>query len=162
MAAPAPWLQTSDRTGGCPAPPCPGWGRGTGGGHWKGPGPLDGKEEALAGGARAECCVAGPAAPHPEPEAGAGCSHHAESGHWGRGAGAESRAENPDFSEAPCRPRPRVLEVPYAYQCCAYGACTGVSEAPGQWEAEDAHPEDQEAPRRPLGLLAGQAESHCE
>ncbi|XP_015986239.2 leucine-rich repeat-containing G-protein coupled receptor 6 [Rousettus aegyptiacus] len=57
-------------------------------------------------------------------------------------------------------PKLRVLEVPHAYQCCAYGACAGVSEASGQWEAEDSHPEDQEAPRRLLGLLAGQAESH--
>lgn len=52
--------------------------------------------------------------------------------------------------------------MPHAYQCCAYGACAGVSEASGQWEAEDSHPEDQEAPRRLLGLLAGQAESHRE
>ncbi|XP_030743666.1 leucine-rich repeat-containing G-protein coupled receptor 6 [Echinops telfairi] len=54
----------------------------------------------------------------------------------------------------------RVLEVPYAYQCCAYGVCTNFFKASGQWEAKDFHLEEEEAPKRPLGLLAGQAENH--
>ncbi|XP_077934395.1 leucine-rich repeat-containing G-protein coupled receptor 6 isoform X2 [Halichoerus grypus] len=57
-------------------------------------------------------------------------------------------------------PKLRILEVPYAYQCCAYGACAGFFKASGQWEAEDFHLEEEEAPKRPLGLLAGQAENH--
>ncbi|XP_012511362.1 PREDICTED: leucine-rich repeat-containing G-protein coupled receptor 6 isoform X2 [Propithecus coquereli] len=57
-------------------------------------------------------------------------------------------------------PKLRILEVPYAYQCCAYGMCAGFFKASGQWEAEDFHLDDEEAPRRPLGLVAGQAESH--
>ncbi|KAM6217314.1 leucine-rich repeat-containing G-protein coupled receptor 6 [Rhynchocyon petersi] len=57
-------------------------------------------------------------------------------------------------------PKLRVLEVPYAYQCCAYGVCAGFFKASGQWEAEDFHPEEEEAPKRSLSLLAGQAENH--
>lgn len=63
----------------------------------------------------------------------------------------------------PCAPlAPRILEVPYAYQCCAYGVCASFFKASGQWEAEDFHLEEEEAPKRPSGLLAGQAENHCE
>ncbi|XP_058130945.1 leucine-rich repeat-containing G-protein coupled receptor 6 isoform X2 [Dasypus novemcinctus] len=57
-------------------------------------------------------------------------------------------------------PKLRVLEVPYAYQCCAYGVCASFFKASGQWEAEDFPLEEEEAPKRPLGLLAGQAENH--
>ncbi|XP_032734157.1 leucine-rich repeat-containing G-protein coupled receptor 6 isoform X3 [Lontra canadensis] len=57
-------------------------------------------------------------------------------------------------------PKLRILEVPYAYQCCAYGVCASFFKASGQWEAEDFHLEDEEAPKRPPGLLAGQAENH--
>nr|XP_054363771.1 leucine-rich repeat-containing G-protein coupled receptor 6 [Mirounga angustirostris] len=57
-------------------------------------------------------------------------------------------------------PKLRILEVPYAYQCCAYGVCAGFFKASGQWEAEDFHLEEEEAPKRPPGLLAGQAENH--
>ncbi|XP_036021787.1 leucine-rich repeat-containing G-protein coupled receptor 6 isoform X2 [Mus musculus] len=53
-----------------------------------------------------------------------------------------------------------ILEVPYAYQCCAYGICASFFKTSGQWQAEDFHPEEEEAPKRPLGLLAGQAENH--
>ncbi|KAM4861296.1 leucine-rich repeat-containing G-protein coupled receptor 6 isoform 1-T1 [Thomomys bottae] len=58
-------------------------------------------------------------------------------------------------------PKLRILEVPYAYQCCAYGACARLFKASGQWQAEDFHLEEEEAqaPKRPLGLLAGQAEN---
>ena len=52
--------------------------------------------------------------------------------------------------------------MPYAYQCCAYGICASFFKTSGQWQAEDFHPEEEEAPKRPLGLLAGQAENHCE
>ncbi|KAL6039271.1 hypothetical protein STEG23_015867, partial [Scotinomys teguina] len=57
-------------------------------------------------------------------------------------------------------PKLRILEVPYAYQCCAYGICTSFFKTPGQWQAEDFHLEEEETPKRPLGLLAGQAENH--
>ncbi|ERE74351.1 leucine-rich repeat-containing G-protein coupled receptor [Cricetulus griseus] len=58
-------------------------------------------------------------------------------------------------------PKLRILEVPYAYQCCAYGICASFFKTSGQWQAEDFHLEEEEAPKRPLGLLAGQAENHC-
>nr|XP_012419336.1 PREDICTED: leucine-rich repeat-containing G-protein coupled receptor 6 isoform X2 [Odobenus rosmarus divergens] len=57
-------------------------------------------------------------------------------------------------------PKLRILEVPYAYQCCAYGVCAGFFKASEQWEAEDFHLEEEEPPKRPPGLLAGQAENH--
>ncbi|XP_053463607.1 leucine-rich repeat-containing G-protein coupled receptor 6 isoform X4 [Nycticebus coucang] len=57
-------------------------------------------------------------------------------------------------------PRLRILEVPYAYQCCAYGMCASFFKASGQWEAEDFHLDNEETLKRPLGLLAGQAENH--
>uniref|UniRef100_A0ABI7XS57 Leucine rich repeat containing G protein-coupled receptor 6 n=1 Tax=Felis catus TaxID=9685 RepID=A0ABI7XS57_FELCA len=52
-----------------------------------------------------------------------------------------------------------ILEVPYAYQCCAYGVCASFFKASGQWEAEDFHLDEEEPPKRPLGLLAGRAEN---
>lgn len=66
-------------------------------------------------------------------------------------------------ASAPSPAVPRILEVPYAYQCCAYGVCASFFKASSrQWQAEGFHLEDEEAPKRPLGLLAGRAENHCE
>ncbi|XP_036926428.1 leucine-rich repeat-containing G-protein coupled receptor 6 [Sturnira hondurensis] len=71
---------------------------------------------------------------------------------------------NPALSQAFSKdsfPKLRILEAPHAYQCCAYrGLCTGFFKAPRPWEVDDFHPEEEEAPKSPLGLLAGQAESH--
>ncbi|XP_015415366.1 PREDICTED: leucine-rich repeat-containing G-protein coupled receptor 6 [Myotis davidii] len=70
---------------------------------------------------------------------------------------------NPALSQAFSKdsfPKLRILEVPYAYQCCAYGVCAGFFKAAGQWGADVLHLEDEETPKGPLGLLAGQAESH--
>ncbi|XP_077878717.1 leucine-rich repeat-containing G-protein coupled receptor 6 isoform X4 [Ictidomys tridecemlineatus] len=58
-------------------------------------------------------------------------------------------------------PRLRILEVPYAYQCCAYGVCASFFKPSGQWQAEDFHLEEEEPPRRTQSLLTGQAENHC-
>ncbi|XP_004439006.1 PREDICTED: leucine-rich repeat-containing G-protein coupled receptor 6 [Ceratotherium simum simum] len=57
-------------------------------------------------------------------------------------------------------PKLRILEVPYAYQCCAYGGCASFFKASGLWEAEDAHLEEEDSPKRSLGVLARQAENH--
>uniref|UniRef100_A0A2K5VB64 Leucine rich repeat containing G protein-coupled receptor 6 n=1 Tax=Macaca fascicularis TaxID=9541 RepID=A0A2K5VB64_MACFA len=57
-------------------------------------------------------------------------------------------------------PKLRILEVPYAYQCCPYGMCASFFKASGQWEAEDLHLDDEESSKRPLGLLSRQAENH--
>ncbi|XP_014388886.1 PREDICTED: leucine-rich repeat-containing G-protein coupled receptor 6 [Myotis brandtii] len=70
---------------------------------------------------------------------------------------------NPALSQAFSKdsfPKLRILEVPYAYQCCAYGVCAGLFKASGQRGADVLHLEDEEPPKGPLGLLAGQAESH--
>ncbi|KAM9003211.1 leucine-rich repeat-containing G-protein coupled receptor 6 isoform 2-T2 [Sarcophilus harrisii] len=53
-----------------------------------------------------------------------------------------------------------VLEVPYAYQCCAYRTCAGYFKASGQWEAEEGHLDEEEAMKRPPGLLGSHSESH--
>ncbi|XP_063096327.1 leucine-rich repeat-containing G-protein coupled receptor 6 isoform X3 [Cavia porcellus] len=70
---------------------------------------------------------------------------------------------NPALSQAFSKdsfPRLRILEVPYAYQCCAYGACASFTKGSGQWQADDFHLEEEEAPKKPMGLLTGQAETH--
>uniref|UniRef100_A0A452TC32 Leucine rich repeat containing G protein-coupled receptor 6 n=1 Tax=Ursus maritimus TaxID=29073 RepID=A0A452TC32_URSMA len=70
---------------------------------------------------------------------------------------------NPALSQAFSKdsfPKLRILEVPYAYQCCAYGVCASFFKASGQWEAEDFHLDEEDTPKRPPGLLAGQAENH--
>lgn len=73
--------------------------------------------------------------------------------------------ETPFLRQPPPPPAPRILEVPHAYQCCAFGGggvCPGFLGAPGQWDGDGVPFEDEEAPKGPLGLLAGLAESHCE
>ncbi|XP_069489700.1 leucine-rich repeat-containing G-protein coupled receptor 6 [Ambystoma mexicanum] len=55
-------------------------------------------------------------------------------------------------------PKMRILEVPYAYQCCAYGACSGFSKPLGQWEAEDFGTEGEDAYKRAVGLYPGNAD----
>ncbi|KAM5239303.1 leucine-rich repeat-containing G-protein coupled receptor 6 isoform 2-T2 [Ctenodactylus gundi] len=70
---------------------------------------------------------------------------------------------NPALSQAFSKdsfPKLRILEVPYAYQCCAYGICASFSKASGKWQAEDFHLEEEEVPKRTLGLPVGQAETH--
>ncbi|XP_051854606.1 leucine-rich repeat-containing G-protein coupled receptor 6 [Antechinus flavipes] len=70
---------------------------------------------------------------------------------------------NPSLSEAFSKdsfPKLRVLEVPYAYQCCAYRTCAGYFKASGQWEAEEGHPDEEETMKRPPGLLGSHSESH--
>lgn len=57
-------------------------------------------------------------------------------------------------------PKMRVLEVPYAYQCCAFGACGNFLKISSQWESEDVSPEDEDGHKRNLGLFPGHADSH--
>ncbi|XP_034270081.1 leucine-rich repeat-containing G-protein coupled receptor 6 isoform X1 [Pantherophis guttatus] len=62
---------------------------------------------------------------------------------------------NPALSEAFPKesfPKIRVLEVPYAYQCCAYGACGNFFKISSQWDSEDMSPEDDDGYKRTLGL----------
>uniref|UniRef100_A0A8C3PVU2 Leucine rich repeat containing G protein-coupled receptor 6 n=1 Tax=Chrysolophus pictus TaxID=9089 RepID=A0A8C3PVU2_CHRPC len=70
---------------------------------------------------------------------------------------------NPALSEPFAKdsfPKLRVLEVPYAYQCCAYGSCSGFFRASNQWEAEGASPEDEDPHRRALELFPGHTDNH--
>uniref|UniRef100_A0A8C5T5J1 Leucine rich repeat containing G protein-coupled receptor 6 n=1 Tax=Malurus cyaneus samueli TaxID=2593467 RepID=A0A8C5T5J1_9PASS len=50
-------------------------------------------------------------------------------------------------------PKMRVLEVPYAYQCCAYGSCSSFFRVSSQWEAEDMSPEEEDPHKRTLELF---------
>ncbi|XP_007428754.1 leucine-rich repeat-containing G-protein coupled receptor 6, partial [Python bivittatus] len=62
---------------------------------------------------------------------------------------------NPALSEVFTKesfPKIRVLEVPYAYQCCAYGACGNFFKTSSQWDLEDMSPEDDDGYKRTLEL----------
>ncbi|KAL9824350.1 LOW QUALITY PROTEIN: leucine-rich repeat-containing G-protein coupled receptor 6 [Geothlypis trichas] len=70
---------------------------------------------------------------------------------------------NPALSEPFSKesfPKMRVLEVPYAYQCCAYGSCSSFFRVSSQWEAEDMAPEEEDPHKRTLELFPGHADSH--
>ncbi|XP_043779411.1 leucine-rich repeat-containing G-protein coupled receptor 6 isoform X1 [Cervus elaphus] len=47
-------------------------------------------------------------------------------------------------------PRLRTLEVPYAYQCCAYSGCPGFFPASGPWGPQQSPPDARDPPRRTL------------
>ncbi|XP_016159741.1 PREDICTED: leucine-rich repeat-containing G-protein coupled receptor 6 isoform X2 [Ficedula albicollis] len=71
---------------------------------------------------------------------------------------------NPALSEPFTKesfPKMRVLEVPYAYQCCAYGSCSSFFRGSSQWEAEDMSPEEEDPHKRSLELFPGHADNHC-
>ncbi|NXI14791.1 LGR6 protein, partial [Irena cyanogastra] len=70
---------------------------------------------------------------------------------------------NPALSEPFTKesfPKMRVLEVPYAYQCCAYGSCSSFFRVSSQWEAEDVGPEEEDPHKRALELFPGHADNH--
>ncbi|XP_020638029.2 leucine-rich repeat-containing G-protein coupled receptor 6 [Pogona vitticeps] len=70
---------------------------------------------------------------------------------------------NPALSESFSKesfPKMRVLEVPYAYQCCAYGACGNFFKVSSQWDSEDISPEDDDGHKRTLGLFPGHVDNH--
>ncbi|NXP62067.1 LGR6 protein, partial [Chloropsis cyanopogon] len=70
---------------------------------------------------------------------------------------------NPALSEPFTKesfPKMRVLEVPYAYQCCAYGSCSSFFRVSSQWEAEDMGPEEEDPHKRTLELFPGHADNH--
>ncbi|XP_065793260.1 leucine-rich repeat-containing G-protein coupled receptor 6 [Muntiacus reevesi] len=47
-------------------------------------------------------------------------------------------------------PRLRTLEVPYAYQCCAYSGCPGFFPASGPWGPQQSPPDARDPPRQTL------------
>uniref|UniRef100_A0A8C9MTT7 Leucine rich repeat containing G protein-coupled receptor 6 n=1 Tax=Serinus canaria TaxID=9135 RepID=A0A8C9MTT7_SERCA len=70
---------------------------------------------------------------------------------------------NPALSEPFTKesfPKMRVLEVPYAYQCCAYGSCSSFFRVSSQWEAEDMTPEEEDPHKRTLELFPGHTDNH--
>ncbi|KAL2295518.1 hypothetical protein Nmel_017931 [Mimus melanotis] len=70
---------------------------------------------------------------------------------------------NPALSEPFTKesfPKMRVLEVPYAYQCCAYGSCSSFFRVSSQWEAEDMSPEEEDPHKRTLELFPGHTDNH--
>ncbi|RLV95324.1 hypothetical protein DV515_00012912 [Chloebia gouldiae] len=70
---------------------------------------------------------------------------------------------NPALSEPFTKesfPKMRVLEVPYAYQCCAYGSCSSFFRVSSQWEAEDMAPEEEDPHKRTLELFPGHTDNH--
>ncbi|XP_069731846.1 leucine-rich repeat-containing G-protein coupled receptor 6 [Phaenicophaeus curvirostris] len=70
---------------------------------------------------------------------------------------------NPALSEPLTKesfPKMRVLEVPYAYQCCAYGSCGSFFKMSNQWEAEDVSPEEEDPHKRTMELFPGHADNH--
>uniref|UniRef100_A0A8B9S9S9 Leucine rich repeat containing G protein-coupled receptor 6 n=1 Tax=Apteryx owenii TaxID=8824 RepID=A0A8B9S9S9_APTOW len=70
---------------------------------------------------------------------------------------------NPALSEPFSKesfPKMRVLEVPYAYQCCAYGSCSSFFKVSNQWGAEDMSPEEEDPHKRTIELFPGHADNH--
>uniref|UniRef100_A0A663EU26 Leucine rich repeat containing G protein-coupled receptor 6 n=1 Tax=Aquila chrysaetos chrysaetos TaxID=223781 RepID=A0A663EU26_AQUCH len=59
---------------------------------------------------------------------------------------------NPALSDS-AFPLCRVLEVPYAYQCCAYGSCSSFFKMSNQWQAEDMSPEEEDPHKRTMELF---------
>uniref|UniRef100_A0A8B9GEB3 Leucine rich repeat containing G protein-coupled receptor 6 n=1 Tax=Amazona collaria TaxID=241587 RepID=A0A8B9GEB3_9PSIT len=59
---------------------------------------------------------------------------------------------NPALSDS-AFPLCRVLEVPYAYQCCAYGSCSSFFKMSNQWEMEGMSPEEEDPHKRTMELF---------
>ncbi|XP_048405423.1 leucine-rich repeat-containing G-protein coupled receptor 5-like isoform X1 [Stegostoma tigrinum] len=49
----------------------------------------------------------------------------------------------------------RVLEMPYAYQCCSYGSCENSYKLTNQWEKVE-NSSEEEAHKQDAGMLSGQ------
>ncbi|KAJ8393559.1 hypothetical protein AAFF_G00060320 [Aldrovandia affinis] len=50
-------------------------------------------------------------------------------------------------------PKMRVIEMPYAYQCCVYGACNSNYKSGSQWDAEHAGNEEEDLHKRTIALF---------
>ncbi|XP_072336498.1 leucine-rich repeat-containing G-protein coupled receptor 6 isoform X1 [Scyliorhinus torazame] len=50
-------------------------------------------------------------------------------------------------------PKLRVLEMPYAYQCCAYGSCKNNYKQSNLWDAEVTLGDDEDAQKRAIGVF---------
>ncbi|XP_061114876.1 leucine-rich repeat-containing G-protein coupled receptor 6 isoform X2 [Conger conger] len=50
-------------------------------------------------------------------------------------------------------PKMRVIEMPYAYQCCVYGACNNNYKVASQWDLEQTGNEEEELHKRTIALF---------
>ncbi|XP_048840063.1 leucine-rich repeat-containing G-protein coupled receptor 6 [Brienomyrus brachyistius] len=50
-------------------------------------------------------------------------------------------------------PKMRVIEMPYAYQCCVYGVCSGNYKAGSHWEAERLRNQEEDLQKRNIALF---------
>lgn len=53
----------------------------------------------------------------------------------------------------------RVIEMPYAYQCCVYGSCDSYKPA-SQWDAEQSNT-DEDLHKRTVAMYPIHADAHC-
>lgn len=51
--------------------------------------------------------------------------------------------------------------MPYAYQCCVYGACKTTFKPASQWDAEETGSEDEDVPKRTMGMFPSHADNNC-
>uniref|UniRef100_A0A8D3CJ97 G-protein coupled receptors family 1 profile domain-containing protein n=1 Tax=Scophthalmus maximus TaxID=52904 RepID=A0A8D3CJ97_SCOMX len=56
-------------------------------------------------------------------------------------------------------PRMRVMEMPYAYQCCVYGSCDSYKPA-GQWDTEQSNT-DEDLHKRTVAMYPIHTDTHC-
>ncbi|XP_067863514.1 leucine-rich repeat-containing G-protein coupled receptor 6 isoform X1 [Heptranchias perlo] len=57
-------------------------------------------------------------------------------------------------------PKLRVLEMPYAYQCCAYGSCKNNYKSSSLWDAEATVNDDEDVQKRAMGVFPVQPDSN--
>ncbi|XP_048409195.1 leucine-rich repeat-containing G-protein coupled receptor 6 isoform X1 [Stegostoma tigrinum] len=50
-------------------------------------------------------------------------------------------------------PKLRVLEMPYAYQCCAYGSCKNNYKQSNLWDADTTLSDDEDVQKRTMGVF---------
>ena len=53
----------------------------------------------------------------------------------------------------------RVIEMPYAYQCCVYGSCDSYKSA-AQWDTEQGIGDD-DPHKRTIALYPSHTDTHC-
>ena len=53
----------------------------------------------------------------------------------------------------------RVIEMPYAYQCCVYGSCDSYKPV-GQWDTEQSNT-DEDLHKRTVAMYPIHADTHC-
>ncbi|MBN3322658.1 LGR6 protein, partial [Atractosteus spatula] len=57
-------------------------------------------------------------------------------------------------------PKMRMIEMPYAYQCCVYGACNKNNKPSGHWEADQMGSEDDDIHKRTVTMFPSHIDSN--